>query len=437
MRKKEFFFILSILLCLLGCSQVENDEHLTEEVDTIGQMVESPKEIEQLLLSYYKEYALFGDETSEILEVVIGSEGEVYLRMKDGCYEELLEKLETANEAELTEKTTKVSIHRADKEVLSLLKVSYSDDGEISYISHNYDVVSGRELELTDVVTDIGIVKEVICEQMGKSNLEEEDLQVWTIGYEGMTIYLQTDTEKAIAVFVPYEKFPNLFIDRLKQTPTGYAVGFDEYSDLMLDVDGDGTPDTIQMEMKKDENGSTSEVIVRIGDKEINCPMSFCAEKDSTGGYFVQNNDGKKYIYVYTNTELDYCNLYNIIQVDEKGLIYVGNSVFNFDMAHAITNPEKIYEAKECQTKGFGFDMCYAYVNAEGYIEEKDQTVYCGTLYTTSEIMKGKRVDPKGGTLQKEIVTIPSGEIIILFRTDYSEYKEYILADGSICRVDY
>ncbi len=439
MRRTGLLFLIMVLFCLFGCAHAKTINHVAKENEEIGQSIEiteSKDVIEQCLYSYYREYALFGDEDSELLEIVAGSTGEVYLQMRDGCYEELKASI-TADNKEDSNEQFKVRIHRADKEVLSLLKVRCNDNGEINYISHSYDVESGRELELKDVVTDIEQIRKIVCEQSENSSLKKEDLKIWTIGYEGLTIYLQTGTVKALPIYISYEQHPDLFEDRLKQEPSGYAVGFDQYCDLVLDVDKDGTADIIQMKTGEDENSGALEATVWMGSEKIVCQLDEYAHSYATGGYFVKNNDGKMYMYIYTNTELDYQNLYCVIKVDETGLTYVGDSTFNFDMAHVITNPERVTEAKECEEKGVGFDVRYVYVNSEGFLEGNNQMFYCGELYVASEDMEGKRINPENGMVQEDAIVIQGGESVILLRTDYQEYKDYILVDGSICRVDY
>lgn len=395
--------------------------------------------VESLLWSYYKNYALYGDENSEILGIQTNLIGNVSLLMADGCYEELSESLVEENETNRingkpVDGVRKVNVHRADKKLLSLLKVSYDDCGEVNYISHTYDTASGRELELTDLVEDMDIFRGLVEEQLQEKIIQEDKSEVWTAGYEGLTIYIQTEKSKAVPVMISYKKYPDLFKEDMSQELPGFIAGFDLYSDLIFDVDEDGESDLIRMELQE-----SSEIVVWVGDQSVSCQQKVYKDGDDrfVGGYFVKNNDGKKYILVYTNTGLDYCNSYSVIRLEETEPVYVGDDIFNFDMAHALTDPAKIMEQTESQiqTEGIVYDTCWAHVNSEGYLEPDKEIYYCGEIYTVSKPVRGKQVDADG-TIQDNIIEIPKGEMVLLFRTDYQEYKDFILADGRICRVN-
>lgn len=395
-------------------------------------------EVESRLWSYYKNYALYGNENSEILGIQTNLIGDVSLLMADGCYKELSESLAEENETNRmngspVDGVKKVGVHRADKKILSFLKVSCNDYGEVSYISHTYDTASGRELKLAYLVKDMDIFRGLVAEQLQENELKEEELEVWTAGYEGLTIYLQTEKSKAIPVMISYKEHPELFKEDMRQELSGFMVGFDPYSDLIFDVDEDGKSDLIRMELREN-----SEIVVQVGDQSVVCQQKAYEDGDDcfVGGYFVKNNDGKKYILIYTNTDWDYCNSYSVIRLEEAEPIYVGDGVFNFDMAHALTDPAKIMDETESriQTGGIAYDTCWAHVNSEGYLEPIEEIYYCGEIYAASESIRGKQVDVDG-TAQDNTIEIPEGEMVLLFRTDYQEYKDYILADGRICRV--
>lgn len=331
--------LIAVMLSLSGCknNQTPMDETLItesskEKIETLdfksaeeaadaAMGTAQQEEVESLLWTYYKKYALYGDENSEILGIQTNLIGDVSLLMADGCYKELSESLAEENEMNRVngrpvDGIRKVSVHRADQKILSFLKVSYDDYGEVSYISYTYDAASGRELELADLVKDIDIFKELVEEQLQEKELQEEELEVWTAGYEGLTIYLQTEKSKAIPVMISYKEHPELFKEDMRQELSGFMVGFDPYSDLIFDVDEDGKFDLIRMELREN-----SEIVVQVGDQSVVCQQKAYEDGDDcfVGGYFVKNNDGKKYILIYTNTDWDYSNSYSVIQLEEAG----------------------------------------------------------------------------------------------------------------------
>lgn len=424
----------------MGAAKKQQENNQTPMTETLVTENNNEKEeVESLLWSYYKNYVLYGDENSEILGIQTNLIGDVSLLMADGCYKELSESLAEENKTNRmngspVDGVRKVSVHRADQKILSLLKVNCDDYGEVSYISHTYDVASGRKLKLADLVKDMDIFRGLVEEQLQENELQEEELEVWTAGYEGLTIYLQTEKSKANPVMISYKEHPELYKEDMSQELSGFMVGFDPYSDLIFDVDEDGKSDLIKMELREN-----SEIVVQVGDQSVICQQKAYDDGDDcfVGGYFVKNDDGKKYILIYTNTDWDYCNSYSVIQLEEAEPIYVGDGIFNFDMAHALTDPAKIMDKAESriQTEGIAYDTCWAHVNSEGYLELLEEIYYCGEIYAASESIRGKQVDVDG-TAQDNTIEIPEGEKVLLFRTDYQEYKDYILADGRICRVN-
>lgn len=457
MKKNLFIMIILLNIFFSGCSSMEEDtvveneskgevKEFEQETDLEENQLEeeselmelSTEEIETLLWSYYKKYALYGNESSEILGIHTYLNGDVSLNMTDGCYEKLSASLMEENEVNhingrLVDGIIRVNVHRADKKLLSLLEVSCKDYNEISYSSRTYDVVSGRELKLTDIVRDMDILREVVREQLQKSELQEEELEVWTAGYEGLTIYIQTEKSKAVPIMISYKEHSELFKEITSQEASGFMVGFDLYSNLIIDVDDDGNSDFIQMELREN-----SEIVVQVGDQSVVCQQKAYEDNDIcfVGGYYVRNYDEKKYILIYTNTDWDYCNSYSVIRLEETGPVYVGDDIFNFDMAHAMTDPAKIDDKLESriQTGGNVYDFCWAHVNSEGYLELNGEVYYCGETYVAPEPIKGEQVNVDG-TAEDNMIEIGEGEMVLLFRTDYQEYKDYIMADGRICRI--
>lgn len=432
-------------------TEITETTNINEQMETIALPDDNSgidSETKELLYSYYNQYSpLIGDGDSDILQVNTGVYGRVSLRMKSKRFEKLKNNLNDLYSSYENNWTANSYIHRADREILSCLSVTPWDE-QVQYVSHTFDVASGEELTLGDVVVDLDSLKGIIAKQTQEDSTD--DLAVWTVGYEGLTVYIQTGAKKAVPVYVSYEQYPDLFMKRLQHAPTGYAVGFDQYTDLILDVDEDGEPDVIHLELEEVEenNGESrvSNIILTIDGQEISFPpISYYARNYGIGGYFIQNNDGKKYIYVYSNGEFDFGWYYNVISLDNEGPAYVGEGVHNFASSRIITDPQRVELERECswgskgfhlfkQSDGIPLDWCYTYVNAEGYLDRYEDVYYCGEIFTATEDVEGIRVSVDG-TVSKDTVTITEGESVLLFRTDIETYTDYILVDGSICRI--
>lgn len=432
------------------------DEAETEELSE--EKAEIDSETETLLYTYYRQYnPLLEDENAELLQ--LSSYGDIrldYAYIHSDCYEELSASLADCNTGTYDSENlyTGFCVHRADQEILSYVNRRISDAAAAEYISHTFDVASGRELALEDVVTDMDSLMEAVAKQAGKETAVS-DLEAWTAGYEGLTVYLRADTEETKPIYLSYEQYSDLFEERLNHVPSGYVAGFDQYTDLVLDADEDGTEDVIQLELElapqelDSDRHRVTNVTVRIDKQKISFQPGRYAQDYSTDGYFIQNNDGQKYIYVLTRGELDFEWYYDVIRLDREGPVYLGYYEADFSSNQPLTDPQRIKIKRECcwGTRGFHMynsfggipqDTCLGYVDAEGYYTRYEDIIYfyCGEIFTATEDVEGEGVNPDG-TLTGDTVTISEGEYVILLRTDISEtYADYIRTDGSICRVE-
>ena len=453
--------------------EAPEEEQQQDDIVVGHKWTEIDDETIELLYGYYDQYnPLLQDEDSELLQLYKASYGDIrldYAYIHSDCYEELSASL--ANYDSDTYDTENLyaglCVRRADQELLSYIKIRISDSAETEYISHTFDVASGRELALEDVVTDIDSLLEAVAGQAGEE-IVLSDLETWTVGYEGLTLYLRASAEETKQIYLSFEQYPDLLKERVKHIPARYAVGFKQYNDLITDVDKDGEPDVIRMELmyrtsdtdsnKADsgyivgfdyaKNDRLSEIVLKIGEYEISCPAYWSYDHDC-GGYYIQNDDGQRYIYVYIKGELDWEYTYHIIRLDSDGPVYVGEDDGDFCSSRILTDPQRIKIERECcwgtsefqkwEFSGIPQDKCFGYVDAEGYYTRDKEILYfyCGEVFTAKEDVEGIRVDVDG-TVSEDTVTIAEGESVILLRTDVAEtYVDYVRTDGSICRVDY
>ena len=451
--------------------EAPEEEQQQDDIVVGHKWTEIDDETLELLYGYYDQYnPLLGDENLELLQ--LSSYGDVrldYAYIHNDCYEELSASLADCDSGTDDSENlyTGLCVRRADQELLSYVERRISDGVATEYISHTFDVASGKELTLEDVVTDMDSLMKAVTKQAGKETAAS-DLEAWTVDYEGLTVYLRAVTEETKPIYLSYEQYPDLLEERVKHIPARYAVGFKQYNDLIADVDKDGEPDVIRMELvyntpdadenKADggfiggydyvRNDTLSEVILKIGDYEISCPAYQSYDHDC-GGYYIQNDDGQRYIYVYIKGTLDWEYTYHIIRLDSEGPVYAGEDEGDFYSSRILTDPQRIKIERECcwgtsefqkwEFNGVPRDKCFGYVDAEGY-RTRDKEIlyfYCGEVFTAKEDVEGIRVDVDG-TVSEDTVTIAEGESVILLRTDVAEtYVDYVRTDGSICRVDY
>ena len=451
-------------------SEEQEEEQQQDDIVVGHKWKEIDDETVELLYGYYDQYnPLFGDENLELLQ--LSSYGDVrldYAYIHNDCYEELSASLADCDSGTDDSENlyTGLCVRRADQELLSYVERRISDGAAAEYISHTFDVASGRELVLEDVVTDMDSLMKAVAKQAGKETAAS-DLEAWTVDYEGLTVYLRAVTEEAKPIYLSYEQYPDLLKERVHHIPSRYAVGFKQYNDLIADVDQDGKPDVIRMELvyvTPDANGNKadgsyiggydyvkdarlSEVVLKIGEYEISCPAYEAYDHDC-GGYYIQNDDGQRYIYVYIKGELDSEYTYHIIRLDREGPVYVGEDAGDFNASRILTDPQRIKIKRECCWGTSGFhkwefngitqDRCFGYVDTEGYYTRDEDILYwyCGEIFYTTEEVEGIRVDVDGA-VSEDTVTIAEGENVILLRIDFSgTYADYVRTDGNICRVE-
>ena len=135
-------------------------------------------------------------------------------------------------------------VRRADSVLLSTRSNWYSYTGGVhpNYGTgcYNYDTETGRELKLSDVVTDVSQIPEILSEVLiarnpiepfgdlkGKLSLYKEEDFTWTMGYQSITFYFSPYEIAAYAsgsftVTIFFDENPGLFnekyTEKIKQT---------------------------------------------------------------------------------------------------------------------------------------------------------------------------------------------------------------------------
>lgn len=162
--------------------------------------------------------------------------------------------------------TSNVQVRRADSVVLSYVTDSYADYGFIedfrSVWGRNYDVQTGKELLLSDVILDMDTVPAVVCKELnnhlwaGMDYPEEvveeyfkntpEDGISWSLDYNGVTFYFGYDdfTEMSSAgktATISFAEYPELFHKKYMNVPEAYMVRMPLDYSFFTDLDSNGT----------------------------------------------------------------------------------------------------------------------------------------------------------------------------------------------------
>ena len=171
--------------------------------------------------------------------------------------------------------TLDVQVRRADSVAVSVLE-DYGTESSRSFNGLNYDTESGKLLALSDVVTDISnipeIVERVIMSRIGEEetfgetaipdyfqNTPEDDV-TWVLDYNGITFYFEqgviAPTNFGIqTATVTFAEYPDLFKEKYTAVPDAYVVSLPLSSPFYTDITGDKRADELTVSGNYDYDG--------------------------------------------------------------------------------------------------------------------------------------------------------------------------------------
>ena len=160
--------------------------------------------------------------------------------------------------------TLDVQVRRADSVAVSLLSDSFSDYGRIEdfRVLHGttLDSRTGQELKLTDVITNMEQLPELVQSELKRNTLYDEmftetaaadyfantpeDGISWTLDYNGVSFYfgpgdLADEEYGRLNVTVQFKDCPDVFAEKYLEVPEAYTVGLPLHTSFFTDVNGD------------------------------------------------------------------------------------------------------------------------------------------------------------------------------------------------------
>ncbi|MBQ8969901.1 MAG: right-handed parallel beta-helix repeat-containing protein, partial [Lachnospiraceae bacterium] len=239
------------------------------------------------------------------------------------------------------------SLRRADENFLSFA-VYEEDTFELKpmriVFGKNFDTKTGKELELTEVVTDTQAFLEAAGAELQKvfydeelraeilselsdrlsdsSTISSEEL-AWCLGYEGLELYLNPeinynfygDTDGPVKLFFSYNGYPKLFSDQVKEIPGAYAYDLEinDYPEVCyIDTDGDGKLSEVSAVLYEDEYNYHSALTLSIDGETVKLT-------EGVGGYeasaiIVHTYQGDNYLYLnqMTDNDYEYISIYSL-----------------------------------------------------------------------------------------------------------------------------
>ena len=176
--------------------------------------------------------------------------------------------------------TLDVQVRRADSVVVSLLSDSYADYGFIEDFrgmqGSNYDVQTGKQLLLSDVITDMEPIPAAVLNELNShlwagegysenvikdyfKNTPEDGIS-WTLDYNGVTFYfgdgdLEEPGNGCLSATVSFAEYPELFEEKYRNVPEAYMVRLPLDASFFTNLDGDGALEELNVTGVYNEEG--------------------------------------------------------------------------------------------------------------------------------------------------------------------------------------
>lgn len=364
--------------------------------------------------------------------------------------------------------SVKPHVMRADSRIVSVLCSfeDYHGGAHGYYYSYglNYDVASGRELKLSDVVSKkaqfIELVRDKFEEKYANDTYmltnageylatlgdEEYASTPWIMDSESITLFfapyvLGTYADGAQEVSIYFDEAPELFAAKYLDTCAEYVIPLLPARSYEANA-GDGKRVAIDVDFDyNDEYGSYAREYV-IGNTRIR-PEGYSYSSDS----YIVVAGGKHYLYTFSSAENDYSML-EVVDVDTKsldesrtenaglgGVDYTWDEGDSYDTSclrgPAFTDPADISLSRRLEVLGTtnGYRSCH--VGADGYPAANDElyTILTSFAIRAKKDLKLDVVDASGKKTGTK--TVPAGTYLFDMRTDGESFVDLQTIDAS------
>jgi len=383
-------------------------------------------------------------------------------------------------------------IRRADEKAVSILDYyeGYSGGAQITffYTSHNIDPVTGEDIHILDVVTDVQGLTDAVYNSLitnySDLDIAEETVATfftadfindipWTLDYTGITVYfnpynLSYGADNAQIASISVKDYPELFdTSYFDLSDFDYSVEMINSLPLYVDLGSDGEQDKVEL-FGYIESGDYLDYLMdaeyRFYDAATDLEISingrtqhydiFTYESD----YYFVHEKGRDYICVYTAAEeSSYARIYELKKSGsaEAGIeSYVYPDYFDYAteddymyVTYKMTDPNSVRVGMTTYLFGRFVGSWTMGISENGELVPVDEYMY-NTLdysdmedyaYIPYEFTATASVDidviNEDGTYTGEVVTVNPGDKIRVYRTDTTEIMDFVLPDGQLGRV--
>ncbi len=342
-------------------------------------------------------------------------------------------------------------IKRSGRQVFSFLVDWYTymggAHGNSTCSGYNYDVQTGEIIELTNIVSDVSLLPDILEEKLlenyesdifldpdlsgvisscysefspeGYSNLP------FIVGYEGITIFFNAYDLSYYAagsqeVTLLYQDYPELLNPAyFSDVPESYVVPFNQTETISTGV---SSAKTISIEGELDEYDTYTTIVVSVDD-QVTKQECYTYRMDP---YYVKMND-KSYLYIQMKAENDY-QTFMVFDISGDTAVYV-NELDGFLMHFA--NPEnfKVEEGMSLLSNYGGTRMFHVGNDGMPVCDSKDYAVEYDLTITSTVDLEGKIIDADTGEATGTAV-FPAGTDFTFLHTDDNSYVQMEASDG-------
>ncbi len=405
-------------------------------------------------------------ELAAVLEDFSRQEGsERTAAFEEACAVSRSARSENNHEYEASQETD-IYPRRADDQVFSFITYYYGytggAHGYYAYYGHNYDPLTGQELNLADVVNDEEALKDVIWElllekysggsigTMGRTLDEygsDEGKQPlnWTAGADGLTFFfnpyeLASYAEGAQCVTVGYKEYESLFTGRVTQQTGGGACRLVNWMEEEADLNGDGQPDTLSVNVNRDGTMQVESFTVRMNENECVVDMGGNAWTPC----LMRADDGRTCLYLEIQMENDYRQTVVIDLTGDAPAVYGTLDAAFPEKWEDLVTMTLFPVDTDCFRMSERLNILSTFTGERDYsmaggsfgepLSDIWQVEYAPSLVVAKELPVYP-IDEKSGSVSDTAVEVPVGEEVSVAATDGRTWADLALQDGKTARV--
>jgi hypothetical protein len=370
-------------------------------------------------------------------------------------------------------------VRRADCKVLSVVERNYDLGGGVhsnfGYSCLNLDAETGKEISLSDVITDKSRLADLLKSKLKEENtdevffdwmeetidkevneVKEDDLvykSTWTLDPQGITFYFDPYeigpwASGAFTTTILYNSEKDLFTEKyLPEQGEGYLCAFDEDRAQFVDIDQDGKEDRVNVSLVMDSETPDFcvEATVSVNDKRQTISDLYAYSVEPK---LVMTKEGQTYLYLWCTGVDDYTEMHIVDLTSGKPVVCKTQALYETwtneeDTDEDYSSWRNLATNPASMLLGTRFDILSTYSASKTYYVEKDPVPVSDdkmftisrdiTLVSKKEI-SALRLDEEGNETG-DTIKIPAGSNYHMKYTDGDSLVDCLLDDGTMIRL--